>query len=184
MVSDFELFIALAELAGIFVGFSALISVTHKDEFDQAQLVRIRGVVTIGLVVIVVALVPIGLSRYGITDHPLWFISSLIYFSLNWVGIISGFRHAENRELMKKETQTHLASQVFFWLLLEVPLQIPLILTLLGWYPHLEPAFYTTALLFYLFEGVFILTQLVYLQANPPKSTTTNTKPKRRPILH
>ena len=74
MVSEFELFIALAEIAGIFVGFGALIGVTRKEDFELHQLIRIRGVVQIGLVVIVVSLIPIGLSRYGVTDHLLWFI--------------------------------------------------------------------------------------------------------------
>jgi hypothetical protein len=53
-----------------------------------------------------------------------------------------------------------------------------LILTLLGWYPTLEPAFYTTALLFYLFEGVFILTQLVYTQVET--KNTQEGKPTKK----
>ncbi|MHA2407052.1 MAG: hypothetical protein ACXACA_01595 [Candidatus Ranarchaeia archaeon] len=178
MVSDFELFIAIAEIAGIFVGFGALISITSKDEFAPPQLARIRGVVTIGLVVIVVALVPIGLNRYGITDHPLWFTSSLIYFLINWAGIIYGFHQAENREFLQSEIRTSPIPTAFFWILLEIPLQAPLILTLLGWYPTLEPAFYTTALLFYLFEGVFILTQLVYTQVET--KNTQEGKPTKK----
>jgi hypothetical protein len=55
----------------------------------------------------------------------------------------------------------------FFWILLELPLQIPLILILLGLRPDLEPAFYLTALMFNLFEAAFVLAQLVYSEVRP-----------------
>jgi hypothetical protein len=168
VIQDFEFFVAIAEIAGIFIGFGALISVTRPDEIEGSQLARIRGVVSMGLVVLVTALIPVGLSHYGVTGHVLWFICSLIYFLINWFGIISGFRKAENREYFTAELRTSPVSTVFFWLLLEVPLQTPLVLVMLGWYPDLEPAFYTTALLFYLFQAVFVLAQIVYSQVDPP----------------
>ncbi|MHA2059477.1 MAG: hypothetical protein ACW976_01690 [Candidatus Ranarchaeia archaeon] len=183
MVSDFELFIAIAEIAGIFIGFGALISVTRRDEIAPVQLARLRGVVTIGLTVIVVALIPIGISRFGFTDHTLWFFSSFIYLAINWVGIISGFRKEENRQFLVTEVQTKLMQSVFFWFLLEIPLQVPLVLTLLGWYPTLEAAFYTTSLLFYLFEAVFVLAQVVWTSEDPPETSSTG-KPQRRIIPH
>ena len=171
---DSGLFIAIAEIAGVFVGFGALISVTRRDEIEAAQLARIRGLVTVGLMMIIVALIPVGFDLYGVIDHNLWFMSSLIFFSLNWVVIILSFRDPVNRELMSAQTRTNPIISVLFWLLLEVPLQLPLILTILGLYPHLEPAFYTTALLFSLFEGAFALVQLVYSQEGPqePNETT------------
>jgi hypothetical protein len=58
----------------------------------------------------------------------------------------------------------------FFWLLLELPIQVPLVLTLLGLFPDLEPAFYTTALVFHLFEAAYVLARLVYWQASPPRA--------------
>jgi len=47
------LFLAIAEIAGVFVGFGALISFTRRAEIEAEQLGQIRAVVTIGLVVIV-----------------------------------------------------------------------------------------------------------------------------------
>ncbi len=167
MALDLFLFVAIAEIAGIFVGFGALISVARWGEIEPAQLARIRGLVTVGLMVIVVALIPVGLDLYGITDHALWFISSLIFFTLNWIVLILSLRDPLNIELMKTEIQTRPVINVLFWLLLEVPLQVPLILTMFGLYPHLEPAFYSTALLFSLFEATFALVQIVYSQASP-----------------
>jgi hypothetical protein len=165
---DLVLFIAIAEIAGVFVGFGALISVTRRGEIEPAQLARIRGLVTMGLGIIVAALIPVALNLYGFSDHTLWFISSIIFFSLNWGVIILSFRDPMNRELMKAETRSRPVFSVLFWLLLEGPFQVVLVLTILGLYPHLEPAFYTTALLFYLFQAAFALVQLVYSQASPP----------------
>jgi hypothetical protein len=186
MIQDFELLVAIAEIAGIFIGFGALISITRLDEIEAFQLERIRGVVTIGLVIVVVALIPVGLSFYGITGHTLWFTCSLIYFLMNWTVIIFGFRKAENRELLITQLRTSPFTTIFFWLLLEIPLQVPLVLTMLGWYPNLELAFYTTALLFQLFEAVFVLAQIVYSQVGPSDSNTSShpSKSKKRPIIH
>jgi len=104
--------------------------------------------VTIGLGLIIVALIPVGLNLYGVSDHILWFMSSLIFFSLNWMVIILSFRDPINRDLLNSGMRTSPVITVLFWLLLEIPLQLPLVLTMLGLYPLLEPAFYTTALLF------------------------------------
>jgi hypothetical protein len=56
---------------------------------------------------------------------------------------------------------------MFFWILLEVPIHLSLILAIIGIYPDLEPAFYTTALLFHLFEATFLLVQIVNYQMKP-----------------
>jgi hypothetical protein len=58
MTEDAVLFITIAEIAGVFVGFAALISVTRRSEIQPAQLGQMRAVVTIGLVVVVAALIP------------------------------------------------------------------------------------------------------------------------------
>jgi hypothetical protein len=79
-------------------------------------------------------------------------------------------RAPENRQFMKDRTRANPAVAIFFWLLLEIPMQIPLILTILGLYPDLEPAFYITALVLNLFEAAFILAQIVYSQASAPES--------------
>jgi hypothetical protein len=159
---DVDLFVTIAEIAGIFVGFGALISVTRRAEIEISKLWRIRGLVTMGLGVIIAALVPIGLHRYGITGHELWFTCSLIYLLLNWFVSIWSLSKPEVRKLVISEARANPFVGVFFWLLLEVPLQVPLFLILFGVYPNLEPALYTTAIFFALFEAAFVLTQLVY----------------------
>ncbi|MFC1875106.1 hypothetical protein ACFLY3_03025 [Chloroflexota bacterium] len=159
---DVGLFVTIAEIAGIFVGFGALISVTRRAEIETPKLWRIRGLVTMGLGVIIAALVPIGLRRYGVTGHELWFTCSLIYLILNWTVSIWSLRKPEVRKLVITDARANPLVAVFFWLLLEVPLQVPLFLILFGSLPNLEPALYTTAIFFALFEAAFVLTQLVY----------------------
>jgi len=158
LVENIEIFIGIAHIAGIFVGFEALISVTHQKEVG-----RIRGLVTVGLTTIIVSLIPIGLISYGFSGHILWFLSSLIYFCLDWTVIILSLRMPENREIVK---ETSLVMTVLFWVLFELPIQIPLILTLIGLFPELEQAFYITALLFNLFSAAFVLSQIVHTKAD------------------
>lgn len=162
------LLVAMAEIAGVFVGFGALISVTRRDVIEAAQLGQIRAVVSIGLVVIVAALFPVGLGHYGVAGHDLWAVSSGVFLLLIWGVIFLSLRRAENRALVSTRARDNPLLMAFFWLLLEVPMQVPLVLVLLGVAPDLEPAFYLTALVLNLFEAAFVLAQFVYSQVNPP----------------
>ena len=45
-MEDLVLFVTIAEIAGVFVGFAALIAVTRRCEIDASQLGQIRAVVT------------------------------------------------------------------------------------------------------------------------------------------
>jgi hypothetical protein len=164
---DIELFIAIAEIAGVFVGFGALISLTRKNAIDYAQLGRLRGVVSVALVVIVAALIPVGISLYDITGHDLWLVSSIIFLILVWAQIIISLRKPKNRELLTKQTVDNPVMSMFFWILLEAPIHISLLLVLIGIYPDFEPGLYTTALLFHLFEATFLLVQIVNYQMKP-----------------
>jgi uncharacterized membrane protein YhdT len=115
-----------------------------------------------GLGVIVAALMPIGLSRYGISGHTLWFSCSIIYLLLNWTVSIHSIIKPEIRKILKEQSKDNPILTMFFWIILEVPFQASLILILLGIYPDLEPALYTTAIFFALFEAGFVLSQFVY----------------------
>ena len=162
-MEDVGLFVTIAEIAGVFVAFAALISVTRRSEISSAQLGQIRAVVTVGLLVVVAALVPVALAAYGIDERQLWVSSSLIYFVLNWVAILMALRRPENRELASAQARTNPAISGFFWLL-EAAVQIPLLLVIFGVNRDLDMAFYVTALVVHLFEAVFVLAQLVYAQ--------------------
>ena len=182
LTQDVELFIAIAEIAGVFVGFGALISLTRKNAIDFPQLGRLRGVVSVGLVVIVAALIPVGISLYGITGHDLWLVCSIIFLFLVWAQILWGLRKSEYRELLTKQILDSPIMSMFFWILLEAPIHISLVLAIIGIYPDLEPAFYTTALLFHLFEATFLLVQIVNYQMKP--STNPQDQEESHIIVH
>jgi hypothetical protein len=161
---DSVLFIAIAEIAGVFVGFGALISVTRRSEVEPAQLGAIRAVVTAGLTVVVAALIPVALASYGIEGRTLWFSSSLAFLGLSWAVIGLSVRAPSSRRLLASLAKEQPLSSLFFWLVLELPIQVPLILAVLGLFQDLDPAFYITALAFNLFEAAFVLAQFVYSQ--------------------
>lgn len=156
-------FVAIAEIAGVFVGFGALISVT-RTKIEVSQIGRIRAVVTTGLLVIIAALIPVVLIGYGFVDHYLWSISSLLFLILNLSLITLSLLRPENRILMTTHSRAIPLTAAFFWILLEIPVQVLLILVLVGLWQELKPAFYTTALVLNLFEAAYVLAQLVYAQ--------------------
>ena len=162
-----DLFLGLAGIAGVFVGFGALISFTGGAEMGSPQLQRIRGAVSIGLLVIVAALIPVGLASYELSERTIWLTSSLIFLALLWFVTIQGMSRPENRAVLESNTR---AQSLFFWLALELPIHAPLLLAVFGVATRLDAAFYTTALVFQLFEGAFVLAQLVYSQVRTTDS--------------
>jgi hypothetical protein len=169
-----EIFIGIAHISGIFIGFEALIGAVRKDEVDSSHLVHIRSVVTVGLVSIVAALIPIGFQAYGISGHLLWFLCGLIFFILNLIVLILSMRKTENRKLLATQMREKPLMTVLFWALLEIPLQVPLILIFTGVFPDLEAGFYITSLLFNMFQAAFVLAQLVYSKVNHKKVNTNS----------
>lgn len=164
MTEDFNLLIRIAQLAGVFVGFGALISVLDSRNANRSQLTQIRAVVSIGLIVIVASLLPIGLGRYGVTGQDLWRVCGLVFLVLVWAVTILSLRMTEGRQLALTRVQSNPLGTAFFWIALEIPLQVPLILTVIGSHAHLAPAFYITALILHIFEAAFVFAQFVYSQ--------------------
>jgi protein-S-isoprenylcysteine O-methyltransferase Ste14 len=169
-----ELFTTIAEIAGVFVGFGALIAAIRHNEIESAQLGRLRAVVTSGLLVVVAALVPVGLGQYNIPSHQFWLYCSLVFFGLNWLTILLSLRRPENWRLTVREIKSSPLTATFFWLLLELPVQLPLILIMFNVFPDLGLALYLTSIIFCLFEAVFVLAQLVYSQMSPDKPSVTD----------
>ena len=83
-MQDTELFIALAEIAGIFVGFGALIAIRSAGDVDVSEVTAIGWVVWIGIFAMIAALAPVTLGRFGIDGHELWFACSVLALALWW----------------------------------------------------------------------------------------------------
>lgn len=162
---DVNVFVTLAEIAGVFVGFGALIAVTRRGEVAQDLASGLRAVVTIGLIVVVAALVPIAVGRFGLQGHALWLISSLIFLGLMWAVIVASARLPADRRLITRQARGRPLLWAFFWIGLEVPIHLALLVVILGVAPDLDPALYLTALVVNLFQAAFVLAQLVYSSA-------------------
>lgn len=84
---DVELFLSLAEISGVFVGFGVLIAVRSGSAAEADAISYIRWVLASGVWVIVAALAPIIVSQYGISGHELWLGCSLVALAL-YVGMM------------------------------------------------------------------------------------------------
>lgn len=162
MSVDAQLHATIAEIAGVFVGFGALISITRRSDAATEQVGAVRAVVTAGLTVVVAALVPVALAAYGLAGATVWWVAGLAFLILSWASIVLALRSAANRRLVTSLARERPAASAFFWLALELPIQVPLALIVLGLLPDLVPALYLTALVFTLFEAAFVLTQFVW----------------------
>jgi hypothetical protein len=75
---------------------------------------------------------------------------------------ITGFLlNPEHWAWLKADVKTHLMLNFLFWIVLDVPIPVPLFLASLGTARELAPAFYLTALTINLFEAAFMLERLV-----------------------
>ena len=166
-MQDTDLFLSLAEIAGVFVGFGALISVRSGSPGDAHEVAYIRPVVTLAICVVVAALAPVIISRYGITGHALWLLCSVLALVL-WLGLLVGdARTPESREELAAASRARLIGEMTASLLLAVPMVIALVLGALGLFPDQEPALYLTAVALGLFMGALTLLMLVFSQRSP-----------------
>lgn len=159
----FDLFLSIAEIAGVFVGFGALISLLRDRQAEGR--VALHAVIANGLVALVAALVPVALSQYGLTGRGLWGWSSGIFLFLCWAAIWGGLRNPEIREATKVDARANPVLGIVFWGLLEAPLQLPLVLILLGVMVNHARALYFTALVLCLVQAAFLLGRAVFSSA-------------------
>ncbi|GAA2470468.1 hypothetical protein [Terrabacter carboxydivorans] len=94
-----ELFVHFAEIAGVFVGFGALISLRSAHVTDVHDVVYLEAVLALGVWVVVSALVPVVVSRYGVVGHALWLPAALLALAIWVVFLVSFTRRPETRAL-------------------------------------------------------------------------------------
>lgn len=157
-----DLFFAIAQIAGIFVGFGALISFTRDREVSSYEIFMLRAVVVAGLFIMIGALLPLGINAYGIGETLLWQISGGCLFVLNLASIYFQFAPGTIRETYGKTARANPMGATFFWLILEGTSQVLLILLILGFYSQFARAFYSSVLIINLFQAAYILSSLVF----------------------
>ena len=77
-MQDTELFMELAAIAGVFVGFGALIAVRSGGPSEPLEGAPMRMMVSMAMLTIVGALAPVTLGRYDLTDHQVWALGSAL----------------------------------------------------------------------------------------------------------
>jgi hypothetical protein len=164
---ELDLFSSLAEIAGVFVGFGALIAIRSGDTMEVSDVNNIRWVMTTGIWVVITALAPTIIASYGLTGHELWLVCSLLALALLAIMILVFGRSPENVAEAKAEFATTprlvlaLSAGPTFWLPM-VSLVLALVLVVLGLFPDHERALYLTAVALGLYMGAVGLFYAVF----------------------
>jgi hypothetical protein len=158
-----DLLLSLAEIAGVFLGFGALISIRGGGTSESFELTYIRGVVEMGTEVVVAALVPVFLSHYGIPVREVWLLSSLVFLAVYWGMFGMDLRVPETRAIAAATPWARRAVSM----LLFVPMNVALVLVVLGLFPDQEPALYLTAVGLLLVTAASFLLSLAYSFGRP-----------------
>jgi hypothetical protein len=166
-MQEVELFLSLAEIAGVFVGFGALIAVRSGGASDAHEVTFIRSVVTIAIWVVIAALASVIVSRYGVAGHGLWLACSLLALVLLVAIWIVNERTTESRELGAAWSRAQTIGVMASYLGLMIPTIAALVLVVLGPFPDQEQALYLTAVGLGLFMGGLTLLFLVFSQGQP-----------------
>jgi hypothetical protein len=168
-MSDTELFLSLAEIAGVFVGFGALIAVRSGSSAEAEAISAIRWVMSSGVWVVVAALAPVIANQYGVSGHELWLGCGLLALVLLVVLMLAMGRTPENRAdvaltfAVVPRAQIVLVMGLTFWLPTAV-LVLALALVFLGLAAGHEQALYLTAVGLGLLQAALQLLVMVFWQ--------------------
>ena len=168
-MQDADLFMELAGIAGVFVGFGALIAVRGGGASDAFEIAYMRGVVSYGLLTIVAALAPVTLGRYDMAEHQVWALSSVVVL----VGLIAVTVLNISTPEYRADTATPTRSR---WLLvlalvgiafLMLSAALAPIVIILDLAPGLEAALFFTAVVVILLFDAWQLLQMVFRRQHP-----------------
>jgi hypothetical protein len=161
-MQDVDLFLELAAIAGVFVGFGALIAVRGGGVSDTFEVAYMRGVVSMGLLTVVGALAPVTFGRYDLSEHEVWALSSVVLL-VGVVGVaaaitLSPESRAAEMELPRRIERVAMA----VWVLWTIAVLLTPIVILSGVAPNLEAALYFTVVVLILLWTAFLLLQMVF----------------------
>ena len=169
-MQDTELFLSLAEIAGVFVGFGALIAVRSGGASDPFEVAFVRGVVSMGLLAVVVALAPVTLGRYDLTEHQVLAMSGVVVV-VGMLGIFAvnartpEWATADEGSAVPRWARVVMAA--FFVPYILAVFLIPVVIAL-GLAPDLEAALYFTVVVLILLWDARLLLELVFRQRPAP----------------
>jgi Na+/melibiose symporter-like transporter len=173
---DTELLIPLAEIAGVFVGFGALIAVRSGGPTEPTEVAPMRMVVSMGMLTIVAALVPGTLSRVGLGEHQVWALGGAAIL-VGWLAVlVASLRTPEYRQGWAAEIEsTKVGSRPRWLAVVEYAIFVtyllaallPPVIILLGVVPDLEAALYYAVVVLILLGAGWTLLSLVFAQRLP-----------------
>jgi hypothetical protein len=178
------LFVTLAEIAGVFVGFGALIAVRSGGASDAREVLYIRSVLSIGVWVVVVALAPVTIGAYDIGEREVWLVSGLVAL-VGFAGVFAVNRRtpemqdywAGRAEWRTSMSRRQVALEAAGNTLGAVAILAVLVLVVLGLFPDQESALYLTAVVLGLFFAALSLLFLVYAQRSPATASDETERP-------
>lgn len=151
-MQNVELFVSMAEIAGVFVGFGALIAVRAGSRLGAGDIAEIRWVMSSGIWVVISALVPVLVHGYGVAGRDLWLACSsvaiLLMAAILTVNGVSAENRADRAATFARDraylVKAIAAMAVMFWLP-TVALLVALALVVLGAFPDHDEAIYLSA---------------------------------------
>jgi hypothetical protein len=173
-MQDADLFLELAGIAGVFVGFGALIAVRNGAAKDPFEIAPVRGVVLAGMATIIAALAPVVLSHYDIAEHQVWAASSALVL-VGYVGMVFFHRRAPEYKAVEASVSersgrwvgvTNAAESVAFAVVVVGPL-LALAAIAAGLVPDIEAAIYLTVVALFLVQAGWTLLWLVFGERRP-----------------
>ncbi|MBC8476115.1 MAG: hypothetical protein H8D52_02095 [Gammaproteobacteria bacterium] len=156
-----DVFLSIAEISGIFIAFGALISAFGNS--SQIEKLHLQGLVGAGLVVLIAALIPVGLSYFSIPEHFIMKWSSAGFLLVIWIVIIG----TQDRELAPVGIE-HLKSHLFFagiLIVLEFVIQISLLVTIFGALESYWESLFVLALLLNLLQAAIFLSHMILVKS-------------------
>lgn len=172
---DTELFLSLAEIAGVFVGFGALIAVRSGSAAEAEAISTIRWVMSSGVWVVIAALAPVIANQYGLSGHELWLGCGLLALVLLVASMLAMGRTPENRADVASTlavvpmAQIAVVMGLTFWLP-TVALVLALAVVFLGLAPAQDQALYLTAVAFGLVQAALQLLVMVFWRSSSSTS--------------
>lgn len=178
-MKDAELFIHVAEIAGVFVAFGALIAVRGGGAKGPVEVGFMRGMVGFGVLAMVAGLAPVTLGLFDLAEHQIWASSSALVLASLVLFFVVQVRTPEYRTNLRASTADlrtwsrvripgsaeSVASMLYTLALLLTP-----ILILLGVAPDLEAGLYFGTAVLILLGAAWLLLDLVYAP-RPPEDT-------------
>jgi hypothetical protein len=173
-MQDADLLVRLAGIAGVFVGFGVLIAVRSGSPTEPWEVTPMRGMVSMGMLAILAALVPVAVDRFDLTEHQVWGLSSALML-LGWFVIMLALvrtpEYKPNAVAMLEADRARprrlVASEGAAWVLHVLAALITPVVIVLGLAPELEAALYFAGVVLILLGARWFLLDLVFAQRPP-----------------